>query len=143
MFRHCDGCGRRCDSDKGLIPESGSSGQVILSQEYPLLAGESRDYEGLHQKSPLPSARIVCKLLLCSWAKVAELVDALDLGSSSARSGGSNPPFRTFRGNCQIDETLVLGRWSNKGDPDRYRVSVIGQESRMGRNGFGVDHSES
>ncbi len=27
-------------------------------------------------------------------AKVAELVDALDLGSSSERSGGSNPPFR-------------------------------------------------
>ena len=29
------------------------------------------------------------------FAKVAELVYALDLGSSSARSGGSSPPFRT------------------------------------------------
>ena len=28
-------------------------------------------------------------------AKVAELVDALDLGSSAARRGGSSPPFRT------------------------------------------------
>lgn len=29
-------------------------------------------------------------------AKVAELVDALDLGSSAARRGGSSPPFRTI-----------------------------------------------
>src|SRR5690606_2329614 len=29
-------------------------------------------------------------------AKVAELVDALDLGSSAARRGGSSPPFRTM-----------------------------------------------
>ena len=28
-------------------------------------------------------------------AKVAELADALDLGSSPARGGGSSPPFRT------------------------------------------------
>ncbi len=28
------------------------------------------------------------------FAKVAELVDALDLGSSFLRSGGSSPPFR-------------------------------------------------
>lgn len=31
-------------------------------------------------------------------AKVAELVDALDLGSSAARRGGSSPPFRTSAG---------------------------------------------
>ena len=31
-------------------------------------------------------------------AKVAELVDALDLGSSAARRGGSSPPFRTRPG---------------------------------------------
>src|SRR5436190_1610828 len=29
--------------------------------------------------------------------KVAELADALDLGSSTARCGGSSPPFRTKR----------------------------------------------
>ena len=29
------------------------------------------------------------------FARVAELVDALDLGSSAARRGGSSPPFRT------------------------------------------------
>lgn len=29
-------------------------------------------------------------------AKVAELVDALDLGSSAARRGGSSPPSRTI-----------------------------------------------
>ena len=29
-------------------------------------------------------------------AKVAELADALDLGSSPARGGGSTPPFRTI-----------------------------------------------
>ena len=33
--------------------------------------------------------------LQCPHAKVAELVDALDLGSSAARRGGSSPPFRT------------------------------------------------
>ncbi len=31
----------------------------------------------------------------CWIAKVAELVDALDLGSSAVRCGGSSPPFRT------------------------------------------------
>ena len=30
-----------------------------------------------------------------SFAKVAELVDALDLGSSALGRGGSSPPFRT------------------------------------------------
>ena len=30
------------------------------------------------------------------YARVAELVDALDLGSSAARCGGSSPPFRTI-----------------------------------------------
>ncbi len=32
-------------------------------------------------------------------AKVAELADALDLGSSAFGRGGSNPPFRTMIGN--------------------------------------------
>ena len=32
---------------------------------------------------------------LGAQARVAELVDALDLGSSAARRGGSSPPFRT------------------------------------------------
>ena len=35
------------------------------------------------------------KLPHCCGAKVAELVDALDLGSSPGRVGGSSPPFRT------------------------------------------------
>ena len=33
--------------------------------------------------------------LQCAGAKVAELVDALDLGSSAARRAGSSPAFRT------------------------------------------------
>ena len=38
-------------------------------------------------------------------AKVAELVDALDLGSSAARRGGSSPPFRTRpRSTCGLLE---------------------------------------
>src|SRR5437867_8458521 len=37
------------------------------------------------------------KLLIAKFAKVAELADALDLGSSGSRRGGSSPPFRTFR----------------------------------------------
>ena len=36
------------------------------------------------------------KLPHCYGAKVAELVDALDLGSGPERGGGSSPPFRTF-----------------------------------------------
>src|SRR5437867_13222338 len=34
------------------------------------------------------------KLLIGKFAKVAELADALDLGSSGSRRGGSSPPFR-------------------------------------------------
>ena len=37
----------------------------------------------------------------CARAKVAELVDALDLGSSAARRAGSSPAFRMFRRCCR------------------------------------------
>src|SRR5688500_12112586 len=41
-------------------------------------------------------------------AKVAELVDALDLGSSAARRGGSSPPFRTRpRSSCGLFEATA------------------------------------
>jgi trigger factor len=39
------------------------------------------------------------RLSVWNRAKVAELVDALDLGSSAARCGGSSPPFRTIINN--------------------------------------------
>ena len=42
----------------------------------------------------LPATMRAC----AGHAKVAELVDALDLGSSAARRGGSSPPFRTSAG---------------------------------------------
>ena len=34
---------------------------------------------------------------ILSFADVAELADALDLGSSALRCGGSNPPIRTCK----------------------------------------------
>ena len=34
--------------------------------------------------------------LLNAYARVAELVDALDLGSSGVTRGGSSPPLRMF-----------------------------------------------
>ena len=37
------------------------------------------------------------------FAKVAELADALDLGSSPARGGGSNPPFRSVFSPAEAD----------------------------------------
>ena len=40
--------------------------------------------------------------LAINWAKVAELVDALDLGSSGATRGSSSLPFRTT-GNTYMD----------------------------------------
>jgi hypothetical protein len=54
----------------------------------------------------LPAVRVVCLLwrgekgIICTQkrknpAKVAELVDAPDLGSGAERCGGSSPPFRT------------------------------------------------
>ena len=39
-----------------------------------------------------------CLLYVLSDAGVAKLVDALDLGSSEATRGGSNPSSRTIRG---------------------------------------------
>ena len=35
-------------------------------------------------------------------ARVAELVDALDLGSSGATRGGSTPPLRTLKDLCSL-----------------------------------------
>ena len=46
-------------------------------------------------KSPLHLLGKRHNFILDNDARVAELVDALDLGSSSQWSGGSNPPFRT------------------------------------------------
>ena len=43
--------------------------------------------------------------LQCAHAKVAELVDALDLGSSAARRGGSSPPFRTMHIQLAVGKT--------------------------------------
>jgi hypothetical protein len=43
-------------------------------------------------------------------AKVAELVDALDLGSSAEGCGGSSPPFRTSK-NMKINyDSLVINK---------------------------------
>ncbi len=41
-------------------------------------------------------------MLYCNYADVAELVDALDLGSSFARSGGSSPFIRILHGIVDI-----------------------------------------
>ena len=45
-------------------------------------------------RSP-PNTSSCCKTTAISYARVAELVDALDLGSSLARGGGSSPLSRT------------------------------------------------
>ncbi len=42
------------------------------------------------------SKNLICVLYL-NYADVAELVDALDLGSSFFGSGGSSPFIRTFK----------------------------------------------
>ncbi len=41
-------------------------------------------------------------------ADVAELVDALDLGSSAERRGGSSPFIRTIKVDAAADASLVL-----------------------------------
>ncbi len=43
------------------------------------------------------------KSLCRNGARVAELADALDLGSSPARGRGSNPRSRTARGKARLD----------------------------------------
>ena len=45
--------------------------------------------------------------MVLAAAGVAELADALDLGSSDANRGGSNPPARTI-GHLGGDEDLVI-----------------------------------
>ena len=46
-------------------------------------------------------------------AKVAELVDALDLGSGGAARGGSSPPFRTIACNTSKDSTRHANQSGN------------------------------
>jgi hypothetical protein len=48
-------------------------------------------------------------LLLNTDADVAELADALDLGSSSERSEGSSPFIRTFSELINLRETFLGG----------------------------------
>ena len=43
-------------------------------------------------------------------ADVAELADALDLGSSALRRGGSSPFIRTFAGLAQLVEHLICNQ---------------------------------
>ena len=62
----------------------------------------SRAYEGKRDRRPTGD-------LPCFFAGVAELADALDLGSSTARCGGSIPPSRTiFRRGDRVDEGVRL-----------------------------------
>ena len=44
-------------------------------------------------------------------AKVAELVDALDLGSSGVTRGGSSPPFRTIHARAAKKMVLSTSLW--------------------------------
>jgi hypothetical protein len=44
-----------------------------------------------------PQGRFFANILLATVGEVLELADSLDLGSSAARRGGSNPPFPTAR----------------------------------------------
>src|SRR5512135_574439 len=64
-------------------------------------------------------------------AKVAELADAPDLGSGTARCGGSSPPFRTInkptaQRSCRA--YLTSNRWDHesKGRADEKSMCVIG-----------------
>ncbi len=64
---------------------------------------------------------------------MAELVDALDLGSSSIRSGGSNPPFRTGANEACYSEgvasvELRLFRHNSQSTKDRLKVFEEGED---------------
>ena len=72
---------------------------------------------GLLILSPTSSLRSVSSKR--NQARVAELADALDLGSSAARCGGSTPPSRTF---------LLLPHWGQA--PLGILILVDAQESK-------------
>ncbi len=52
-------------------------------------------YLHLHPQSQKQKRKVFSNVLRCT-ADVAKLVDALDLGSSAARHGGSSPSIRTI-----------------------------------------------
>ena len=54
-------------------------------------------------------------------ARVAELVDALDLGSSIARCGGSSPSARTMSTRRLSRGLPALGHWQDPGPPPAKR----------------------
>ena len=57
--------------------------------------GESKGRSRGNVKA-LDSTSVIRKSIRLPSARVAELADALDLGSSTERCGGSNPPLRTI-----------------------------------------------
>ena len=69
----------------------------------------------------------------CTGAKVADLVDALDLGSSAARRGGSSPPFRTSPRKRAGRQTTATSAGEGRHPPARLFAAGFGAECPPGQ----------
>ena len=76
------------DNAAGWVSASGGPGFCERRADFRTEVGPSMGEVETGILAPLPSPL---------YAKVAELADALDLGSSGATRGGSTPPFRIFK----------------------------------------------
>src|SRR5690606_20802485 len=80
-----------------VLDTNNSAGSAVCLS----LSWEKNPFFARAPATPAPAARhFLFRRVRQPWrlAKVAELVDALDLGSSGSHRGGSSPPFRTNPG---------------------------------------------
>ena len=88
------GTSERCDGKVFVMGDGHAKSGAVRRKDY-ISSENGTSADRAFSWRPGPGPAIMTRSAKAA-AKVAELVDALDLGSSGAAHGGSSPPFRTI-----------------------------------------------